>query len=148
VRARIEVGDRPRNSAFTADGRHAFVPGEGDSSIAVIDVATDKMARRVTLSEGSRPMGIVLTPGGRNLLVTTGRGGELVRLNPDTLAVTGRVAVGARPWGLSLSPDGRFAFTANGPSNDVAMVDVATMKVIAHIPAGDRPWGVATVFSR
>jgi YVTN family beta-propeller protein len=77
--------------------------------------------------------------------VTTGRGGELVRLDPATLRETGRVAVGQRPWGLAVGPGDRFAFTANGPSNDVTIVDLATLRVVGRIAAGNRPWGVAVV---
>jgi YVTN family beta-propeller protein len=146
VRARIAVGGRPRNAAFSADGRRAFVPGESDASITAIDVAADRVVGRVRLAgQNTRPMGVALTSDQRHLLVTTGRGGQLVRLDPATLRETGRVAVGDRPWGLAIGPANRFAFTANGPSNDVAMVDLATLRVVARISAGNRPWGVAAV---
>jgi YVTN family beta-propeller protein len=146
VRARISVGERPRNAAFSADGRRAYVPGENDRSITAVDVAADRVVGRVTLAgESSRPMGVALTGDQRHLLVTTGRGGELVRLDPATLRETGRVAVGQRPWGLAVGPGDRFAFTANGPSNDVTIVDLATLRVVGRIAAGNRPWGVAVV---
>ena len=144
IRARIPVGQRPRNTVFTADGRRAFVPGENDASVTAIDVAADRPIARARIDgETVRPMGIALSGDGRHLYVTTGRGRELVRLDPGTLRVTGRVEVGTRPWGLALSRDGRLAFTANGPSNDVAMVDTQTMRVTARFRAGERPWGVA-----
>lgn len=146
VRARIPVGQRPRNSVFTADGRRAFVPGENDASVTAIDVAADRAIARTRIEgETVRPMGIALSGDGRHLYVTTGRGRELVRLDPATLRVTGRVEVGTRPWGVALSRDGRFAFTANGPSNDVTMVDTRTMQVAARFPAGERPWGLVQV---
>jgi len=146
VRARIAVGERPRNAAFSADGRRAYVPGENDGSITAIDVAANRVVRRVKLAgQNNRPMGVALTFDQRHLLVTTGRGGELVRLDPATLRETGRVAVGERPWGLAIGPGDRFAFTANWPSNDVTMVDLATLRVVARISAGDRPWGVASM---
>lgn len=146
VRARFAGGARPRNALFTPDGTRAFVAGENDGSVTAVAVAQDRPAGRVTISgENARPMGLALSPDSAHLFVTTGRGGELVRLDPRTLGITGRVAVGQRPWGLALSRDGRFAFTANGPSNDVAMVDTATMQVVARMAAGDRPWGAIVV---
>jgi YVTN family beta-propeller protein len=146
VRARVPVGLRPRNALFAPSGDRAFVPGENDASVTAIDVASDRPIGRGRIDgENSRPMGIAMTLDGAQLFVTTGRGRELVRLDPATLRVTGRVAVGQRPWGVALTPDGRYAFTANGPSNDVAMVDTRTMQIVFRFPAGDRPWGVAVV---
>lgn len=145
VLARIAVGKRPRTIAFLRS-THAFVPGENDASLSVIDVATSKVARRVTIAgDMVRPMGVVVSPAGDRVFVTTGRGGKLARFDAATLAAMGETPVGERPWGLTLSPDGRFAFTANGPSNDVTMVDTATMKAVARFPVGVRPWGVAAV---
>ena len=46
VLTRIAVGKRPRSIAFLRSAR-AFVPGENDASLSVIDVATSKVARRV-----------------------------------------------------------------------------------------------------
>lgn len=142
LRARIPVGLRPRNAAFTVDGTRAFVPGENDASITSIDVAGDRVLKKVIIpGENVRPMGIVLSPSGDALYVTTGRGGELLRLDPTTLAVTGRVKVGERPWGVALTGDGKWLVTANGPSNDIALVDATSMKVVARISTGERPWG-------
>ena len=146
IRARIPVGLRPRNAVFTANGDMAFVPGENDASVSAIAVAQDRVVRNARIEgETIRPMDVRLTPDGAHLFVTTGRGRQLVRLNPQTLEVTGRIEVGERPWGLGITPDGRFAFTANGPSNDVTMVDTSSMRIIARFPAGDRPWGIAIV---
>jgi YVTN family beta-propeller protein len=149
VRARVPVGERPRNAVFTADSRRAFVPGESDGTITVIDVPANRAIGTARLEgENIRPMGVALSRDGRSLFVTTGRGRQLLRLDPATLRVTGRVEVGDRPWGLALSPDGRFVFTANGPSDDVAMVDAASLRVVARFPVGRRPWGVAVAPSR
>ena len=146
VRARVPVGLRPRNAVFTPSGERAFVPGENDASVTAIDVRSDRPVARARIEgENSRPMGIAMPGDGSQLFVTTGRGRELVRLDPATLRVTGRAAVGQRPWGLALTRDGRYAFTANGPSNDVTMVDTRTMQIVARFPAGDRPWGVTVV---
>jgi YVTN family beta-propeller protein len=81
------------------------------------------------------------------VLVTTGRGKRLVRVDLDGKAqpVTGAVEVGPRAWGLALAPDGALAFTANGPSNDVTLVDARTMTVAGRVKVGTGPWGVLAV---
>ena len=148
VLARIAVGKRPRSIAFLRSAR-AFVPGENDASLSVIDVATSKVARRTTIaSKGARPMGVVVAPAGDKLFVTTGRGGTLASFDAATLAPAGEAQVGERPWGVALSPDGSVAFTANGPSHDVTLVDTATMNVVARVTVGERPWGVVAVATR
>jgi len=145
VLARVAVGKRPRSIAFLRSAR-AFVPGENDASLSVIDVASSKVARRTTIAGDTvRPMGVVVSPAGDHVFVTTGRGGKLAKFDAATLAPAGEAIVGERPWGVALSPDGGFAFTANGPSNDVTMVGTATMKVVARFKVGERPWGVAAV---
>jgi YVTN family beta-propeller protein len=142
VRGQIPVGQRPRNVVFLSADR-TLIPGENDASLTLIDPQAGRFVGRTVIpGENVRPMGLAVASG--SIFVTTGRGGELVRVGPD-LQVTGRVRVGERPWGVAASADGRFLFTANGPSNDVAMVDARSMQVVARFPAGDRPWGIAMV---
>ena len=89
-----------------------------------------------------RPMGVVPSPDGKFVFVTSGRGKTVVIIDTATNMPVGSVEVGERPWGLAVSPDGTTVFTANGPSQDVSFVDVATRTVTAKVKAGDRPWGV------
>ena len=146
VVTRIKVGERPRNALFLRNGR-AAVPGEFDSSIALIDYNQGKLIRKIQLASEDRPMGIAAA--GAAILVTTGRGGKLVKIDPADNAKASPVEavalVGERPWGLTLSPDGKTAVTANGPGDDIALVDVATMRIVAKIPSAGGPWGVAAV---
>ena len=110
----------------------------------MVDSKTHKVIETIQLTgEMMRPMGMVATPDGRQMLVSTGRGRSLVIIDTATNTATGAVEVGERPWGVAVSRDGRTAFTANGPSNDVSFVDVASRTVIAKVKVGDRPWGVA-----
>ena len=92
-----------------------------------------------------RPMGVVASPDGRHLYVTTGRGRTVVTIDTSTNQPIASLEVGARPWGIALSADGRTLYTANGPSDDVAVVDIASRAVTARSAVGDSPWGVAIV---
>ncbi|QXQ05948.1 hypothetical protein KX816_17355 [Sphingosinicellaceae bacterium] len=145
VVGRVEVGERPRNALFLAPDR-VVVPGEFDASLSVVDLKAQKRLRTITLRKEDRPMGVArLNPS--TMLLTTGRGGRLVRVDVDAPGnpVTGFAVVGPRPWGLALAPDAGLAFTANGSSNDVSIVDPRTMSVIAKVDAGKGPWGIAAV---
>ena len=93
-------------------------------------------------------MGVVVSPDGSIVYVSTGRGGTVVAMDAERGGSRGTATVGERPWGIALSPDGSLLYSANGPSNDVSVVDTATMEVVATVPAGDRPWGIAVVETR
>ena len=93
--------------------------------------------------ESVRPMGAVVTPDGKTLYVTTGRGKMLVAIDTATNRPVWEVEVGTRPWGVAVSADGSTVYTANGPSNDISIVDVATRSVTDRIVVGERPWGIA-----
>ncbi len=147
VEARVAVGERPRTAAFL-DNDRAAIPGEFDSTVKLIDLRAAKTIRTVRLGGEDRPMTAVAT-GGDSVVVTTGRGGNLIRidLGPSASAkpLTGAVFTGQRPWGLALSPDGKLAFTANGPGNDVSIVDLASMRLVGKVATAGSPWGVLTV---
>jgi YVTN family beta-propeller protein len=144
VVGRVTVGERPRNALFL-DPKRVAVPGEFDSSISIVDLASRKRVRTITLAKDDRPMGAArLDP--HTMLLTTGRGGRLLRVDVDAAdTITGAAKVGPRPWGLALAPDAALAFTANGSSDDISIVDPRTMSVVAKVAVGTGPWGVIAV---
>ncbi|MES1165169.1 MAG: hypothetical protein ABUR63_05395, partial [Verrucomicrobiota bacterium] len=92
---------------------------------------------------GPRPMGEVLSPDGKTLYVSTGRGESVALIDVATRTVTRLIdGVGARPWGIGVSADGARLFTANGPSNDVSVIDTATGAMTKRIKVGGLPWGL------
>jgi DNA-binding beta-propeller fold protein YncE len=75
VVAKLPVGHRARDLAFTQDGSRLFVSGENDASLTVIDVPAWKVLKSVRLAgELVRPNGLVVSPDGKRAYVTTGRG--------------------------------------------------------------------------
>jgi YVTN family beta-propeller protein len=84
-----------------------------------------------------------VTPDGKTLFVSTGRGNTVAVIDTATDRVSATIAVGRRPWGLALSPDGATLYSANGASNDVSVIDVAARRERTRIKVGDGPWGVA-----
>ena len=143
--ARIAVGHRPRDLVFTPDGTFAYVSSEIDGTVAEIVVAENRVSRTITLPEGSRSMGVALSPDARTLYVANGRSKTVSVVDLGSGEVTANVEVGERPWGIALSFDGSLLYTANGPSNDVTVLDTETLEVVARIPVGASPWGLALV---
>jgi YVTN family beta-propeller protein len=120
------------------------VTSENGGTVSVVDTAKHKVVKTIKLAgESVRPMGVVVSPDGKRVFVSTGRGGSVMVIDTRTNASTGSVKVGDRPWGIGISPDGKLLYTANGPSNDVSVVDTETLTVLGTIKAGQRPWGIA-----
>jgi YVTN family beta-propeller protein len=89
-------------------------------------------------------MGAALSPDGKQLYVSNGRGESVAVIDVGSRKVTRLIdGVGARPWGIGVSPDGKRLYTANGPSGDVSIIDAATGAVEKRVKVGGLPWGVA-----
>lgn len=141
--ARIPVGERPRDAVFTRDGSRAYVSAEIAGTVSEIIVAEHRVERTFRLPEGSRSMGVALSPDDRMLYVTNGRTRTLSVLDLERGEIVASADVGERPWGVAVSSDGTRIYTANGPSNDVSVIEASSLRIIARIPVGESPWGVA-----
>ncbi len=70
---------------------------------------------------------------------------EIVRVNLDTVAITGALEVGRGPAFLALSSDGRTLAVVNRLDNSVSLVDVERFAIVASPLTGDGPSGVAAL---
>lgn len=142
--ATIKVGKRPRSVIFTHDGSKAYVPSELDSSVSVVDTRSRKVVKKLPVpGPGAKPMGSSISPDGKFVFITNGRGGTMSVIDTGADSLVATFEVGQRPWGIAVTPDGKKLYTANGPGRDVSVIDAATHKVIKRIPVGKSPWGVA-----
>jgi streptogramin lyase len=89
VVARILVGDGPADLVFR--GERAWVINHRDRGLVVIDTATNR-PRRLTTVPGDAPERIAWESGS---LWVTGRGTDLLRLDPVTGAVRATIEIGA-----------------------------------------------------
>ncbi|MFM2082383.1 MAG: hypothetical protein RL380_1074 [Verrucomicrobiota bacterium] len=145
VAGKFTVKPRPRSADFLPDSSRAFVSSETSGELNVVDTASHTLRQTVALPPGALPMCVQLTPDGKKICVSTGRGGAVCVVDAATLALTATIKVGSRPWGIAISPDGKYLFAANGPSDDVSVVDLAAAKEVARVKSPGGPWGVAVV---
>ena len=103
------------------------------------------MLKALKMPEGSKPMGVALSPDGKRLYVANGRGGTVSR-DRSRHRLGGRPARRwePRPWGIALTPDGRKLYAANGPSNDVSVVDADELQVDKTIRSASSPGASAS----
>jgi YVTN family beta-propeller protein len=65
------------------------------------------------------------------------------RIDTETLAIDGAVAVGAVPKFMAVTPDGRLLLVANWCGFDVSVIDLASFTEVTRLPVGRHPRGLA-----
>ena len=129
----------------SADGKLAFVPIYGNSgvgkpgtdgqSIAVIDLASQKVVGSIGFDHGVRPHCPMIGPKDGKLYVTTELDKTITVIDPKTLKVVGTIPTGQeQSHMMALSHDGRRAYTANVGPGTVSVIDLAQRKVLKVIP--------------
>ncbi|HEV2595837.1 MAG TPA: hypothetical protein VGU01_11610 [Sphingomicrobium sp.] len=144
-RGTVPLKGRPRTLLRSRDGNTIFVAIEGAGKLAMLSAVDGKIIAVINLRTKDpdvRPMGMAESANG-HLLVTTGRAGSILEVDPARRRVVREIAnVGARPWGIAFDRSGGLIATANGPSNDVTILDARSGKIRAKVKAGASPWGV------
>ena len=142
----ILVGARPREAAFSSDGKFAYVTSEIASEVARVDMTSLSIAQKANFeAENVKPKGIVLLEERGELYVTTGRANSIEVLDAETLEARASIGVGRRVWGLVAGPAGRMLYSADGLDNAVSVVDIEARERLLQIPVGERPWGLVVL---
>ena len=118
-----------------------FVSNERDNTVTVLD--TTNLTVLKTISVGTRPRGIVITPDHAQVLVCNGDSDDISVIDARTFAVVRKLSPGPDPETLALSPDGAIVYVSNEDDSMVTMLDFKSGQVIARIPVGIEPEGLA-----
>ena len=81
------------------------------NTVSVIDTATNNVTATVTV--GSSPIGVAVTPDGTKVYVTNYDSNTVSVIDTATNNVTATVPVGTSPRGVAVSPDGTKVYVAN-----------------------------------
>ena len=128
----------------------AFVSNELGKSVTVLDTMAQKSLAEIAIHEdspmpsGVRPMGLTLSPDGKLLYVSTGRGGSLAIVDvAQQKQVRSIDGIGGPPLGHRAEHlDGTLLYSANGTSTDLSIVNLATGNVDKRVHIGGLPWGL------
>ncbi|TAN46055.1 MAG: hypothetical protein EPN22_00295 [Nitrospirae bacterium] len=116
-----------------ASERTAFVSSEGDNSVAVIDLISEKVIK--TLPTGAVPHAMATTPGGR--IYVNNRGSkDLTVIQADSWTVAKTIALPATSFQLAISPDGKTLAVAYKDALKLSLIDTASDKIISTIDLG------------
>ena len=86
-------------------------------SVSVISTATNTVTATITV--GSDPYGVAVTPDGAYAYVTNANGNTVSVISTSSNTVTATVTVGSNPFGVAVTPDGAYAYVTNWGDNTV-----------------------------
>ena len=119
---------------------NAYVANSADGTVSVINTATNTVSK--TLTVGSNPYAVSVTPDGKNVYVTNGNSGTVSVISTTSNTVTSTITVGTNPYGITASPDGTKIYVTNNGSNSVSIISTATNTVSGTVTVGTNPYGV------
>jgi len=148
----MDLGIRPMAFATNPDGstKWIFVQLSGFNGFAVVDFATRKEIKRITLPQvragkdpfpkgGNESHGMAITSDGKTLVVNSRLNSAIYSYSLPDLKLLGSADVGHSPDWVTLTPDGKTAYVANAGSNSVSVIDIRSMKEVTRIPVGQAP---------
>lgn len=142
ARTEAEGFSAPAALVVSGDAQRLYVAESNANSIAVVDVASKAVSRRIALPEP--PSGVALSPDGATLYVTNGApDGKVYCVNADNGVAGSTFSAGHTPCAPVISPDNKTLYVCNRFSNTVSVIDLASAKEVARIPAVREPSSAA-----
>jgi YVTN family beta-propeller protein len=93
---------RPMGQVLSPDGAQLFVSLGRAKAVAVVDVATQTVAKLIE-EVGDRPWGIGISADGRQIYTANGPSGDVAIIDAASGKVEAKVAVGGSPWGIAVT---------------------------------------------
>ena len=141
----IAVGRAPAGVAVAPGGRLVYVAERDDDSVAVVDVAAQRVRARVRV--GTHPFALLHDAARQRLYVLNVQSDDLSVLDtrdadaaPRLLAT---VKVGKAPYGAALAHAGTLLYVSNQHEDSVSVVDTASLRVLRTLRGFGYPEGVA-----
>jgi gliding motility-associated-like protein len=144
VTASITVTPTPVAYAYVANyGVPLFNPG----NLSIVNTATNAVTGTITL--GSNPFGVSVTPDGSKAYITNFGSNNVSVISTATNTVSATIPVGNSPMGIVVSPDATRVYVVNqgsiftpGTPGTVSVINTATNTVIATITVSLQPQGI------
>jgi len=138
--ASIPVDD-PYNLYFTPDGAHAIVVAEAFRRLDIRDPHTWALQKSIPVSCNGVDHGD-FTADAKQMLLSCEFDGQLLRLDLNTLEISGSINVGGSPVDVRLSPDGKVFLVANQKRNGVSIIDIDTLRETGFVATGEGAHGL------
>jgi YVTN family beta-propeller protein len=96
--------------------------------VAVLDTGTNQVVSTIPVPAG--PHGIVITPDGRWVYVSSDGASTVSVIDTTTDSISQSLEVGSMPQGLAITPDASMVLVAGFGTNQVSAIDTATNKIL------------------
>lgn len=110
----------------------AYVGLFKDNAVAVIDTSTNRVLGTIPVPPG--PHGLVITPDGRKVYVSSDGASTVSVIDTATDRVVRTIEVGPMPHGLSISRDGRRVLVSDFGGNQAVIIDTASDRILGRVP--------------
>jgi YVTN family beta-propeller protein len=145
----IDVGEGPHEAVIAPSGRIGVVTVYGaqtpGNELAIIDIKTGTLTRKISLGESTRPHGAMFMPGDESRVVVTSEATQrIVLVNIESGTVEGTISTGAAGSHMvAITRDGSRAFTSDVGAGAVSEMDLANKAFVRVIPIAPRVEGIA-----
>src|SRR5881628_145733 len=142
----IRVGQNPWRIYMSHDGKYAITPNNGDQTISIIDLQTDKVA--ATLEGGPDMTGVNFAAG--KAFVISSTSGFVYVYNMSSLRPAGRLKIGTNIQLETATTDAadQKLYLADSTENAVVIIDAKTEAVEKVFNVGLFPWGTHIMDSK
>ncbi len=127
-------------SVTTQDAGYAYIGELQSNVVSVINTTTHAVVDSITV--GSAPYGMWLTPDGKLLYTAIAGSSSLSVVNTATRAVVSSIPLANSPWCLVGSADGSTLYVTVSAGGKVDVVNTATGAVTATIQVGNGPQAI------
>jgi YVTN family beta-propeller protein len=131
----------PYNLYFTPDGTKAVVVVERLRRLDFRDPHNWQLIKSVAIPWPGVDH-LDFSADGSYLLASTEFSGEIVKVDTNTMEITGMVSLGGLPIDVRLAPDGTVFYIANQKRNGVSIIEPVAMKEVGFIPTGKGAHGL------
>ncbi|MGH7460737.1 MAG: hypothetical protein ACREMA_06875 [Longimicrobiales bacterium] len=145
----IDVGTGPHEAIISPSGAIGVVTVYGTqvpgNELAIIDIKTGTVTRKISLGEYTRPHGAMFLPGDETRVVVTSEATRnIVLVNIAEGKVEGAIPTGAAlSHKVGVTKDGTRAFTSNMGAGGISEMDLKAKTLVRTIPVAPRVEGVA-----
>jgi len=128
-------------SVALVPGPFAYVANSNSNTVSVINIPTSSVIN--TISVGSGPLGVGISPDQTRVYVSNSGGNDVSVINAASGTVVATIAVQSSPFSVAFTPDGTTAYVVNQGSNSVSVINTTSQTVVATVPVQSSPVGVA-----
>jgi DNA-binding beta-propeller fold protein YncE len=137
----IPISKHTQRISLSPDDKWAFTADQYKPQIAVIDTASNEIAKTVELPDIG--YGTAVTPDGKWLVVALINLNEVGFIDLEQMKLVGTVVVPRAPQEVLIRPDGKMAYVSCDASKQIAAIDLTERKVEKLIDAGNKVDGLA-----